>query len=1154
MHDTDPLYRSLQIPLTRLRREENRLYFQTNALRGAAFLLLLALLTASIEVLSDPDVLGRWVLAMSALMIACVIIAFYIVSPILRLFGVVAASSDFVLAQQIGQRFPEIKDRLLNALQLFGELREGNEKVSEPMIIAAIQTIHTTLEKYDIISVADRTVLRKTWRYTSVVVIAASIVFLFFNRPLTDAFARLADPGKKPMEVIPYRWVIVPGTTDILQGQNRKISVEIIPLTSDAAMPDAVQLLTQLSGVEQVTETLMKKDTARFYSLELQNLRQETTYWFKFSYVENSRKRAAISEKNTLHVMRRPSVKRLQIEIESPTYARIEHRILEANSGDIQALKGSRVRVTMEATKSLQEARIVFSDSTSIPLKTSVFNYEKAEGSFKVMKSGTYHFVMTDKEGTPSADPVEYRIDVQDDLYPLVQLNIPEKDGDITEAMLQKIVADVQDDFGVSRIVLNYKLMHTRGVLPIPETYTTEDLSFLIRSDQSEFDVAYNWEFSKLLLQPEDVIGFYLEVWDNDAVSGPKKTKSVERRLRFPSMEEIFAETNQKQDQQIQAAEEIAKESEEIKKSLEEVHREMLKDKKPEWKDKEKIKQLVEKQEELQKKAESIQKSLEEMTDKLKEQNLLTPETVQKYQELQKLLSEINSKEMQELMQKMQKAMENNFDPNQMRDALKNFKMDQEAFKKNVDRTVELLKRIKAEQMFDQLRRTAEDLEKQQKDLDRMTSNLKNDNERTAAIKEQERIRKNTDDLKKKSDELQKLVKELNNNQSNQKLNTAQDQLQQNNIQNRMQQSQQAMSDKQEGTKEEKENREDIHKSLDSLSRSMADAQKEHRANQDEAIKRAMQKIVVDMLVISQNQEALISETSPLNFASVRFREVTQDQSDILSNMGIVTENLLELSNKTFFVNTPLGKTVGQAMGQMQTAVKAMEERNTPQAVNSQTAAMVSVNEAIKLLLLSMDKMNNGQSGTGMEELMEQMREAAGKQRRINQGMPSLMEGQDNNPGGLSQEQQAQLGRMMAEQQALKQSMEAMKDQAGAQQGLKGQLGNLAKEMEEVIKDMQSNQVNRKTIERQQKILQRMLDASTSMQEKDMSEKRKGETGKNYDAVSPRALPENLTDRRNFLRQELLRQMKQGYAKDYQELIKRYFDELGEKTGLPKND
>ncbi|HMV27220.1 MAG TPA: hypothetical protein PKA26_10105, partial [bacterium] len=138
MHDTDPLYRSLQIPLTRLRREENRLYFQTNALRGAAFLLLLALLTASIEVLSDPDVLGRWVLAMSALMIACVIIAFYIVSPILRLFGVVAASSDFVLAQQIGQRFPEIKDRLLNALQLFGELREGNEKVSEPMIIAAI--------------------------------------------------------------------------------------------------------------------------------------------------------------------------------------------------------------------------------------------------------------------------------------------------------------------------------------------------------------------------------------------------------------------------------------------------------------------------------------------------------------------------------------------------------------------------------------------------------------------------------------------------------------------------------------------------------------------------------------------------------------------------------------------------------------------------------------------------------------------------------------------------------------------------------------------------------------------------------------------------------------------------------------------------------
>jgi len=112
-------------------------------------------------------------------------------------------------------------------------------------------------------------------------------------------------------------------------------------------------------------------------------------------------------------------------------------------------------------------------------------------------------------------------------------------------------------------------------------------------------------------------------------------------------------------------------------------------------------------------------------------------------------------------------------------------------------------------------------------------------------------------------------------------------------------------------------------------------------------------------------------------------------------------------------------------------------------------------------------------------------------------------------------------------------------------QDIKGKLENMAKEMDEVIKDMEKKNVNRETIQRQQKILQRMLDASKSQQEKDLSEKRKGETAKEYTARSPNELPKDLTDRKNKLRQELLKEMNQGYSKDYEELIKKYFDALG---------
>jgi hypothetical protein len=92
---------------------------------------------------------------------------------------------------------------------------------------------------------------------------------------------------------------------------------------------------------------------------------------------------------------------------------------------------------------------------------------------------------------------------------------------------------------------------------------------------------------------------------------------------------------------------------------------------------------------------------------------------------------------------------------------------------------------------------------------------------------------------------------------------------------------------------------------------------------------------------------------------------------------------------------------------------------------------------------------------------------------------------------------------------------------------------------------MEKNNVNRKTIERQQKIFQRLLDASKSMHEKDFSEKRKGETGKDYIRRNPKELPSNLTDRKNKLRQDYLKEKQQGFARDYEELIQKYFEALG---------
>jgi len=85
-------------------------------------------------------------------------------------------------------------------------------------------------------------------------------------------------------------------------------------------------------------------------------------------------------------------------------------------------------------------------------------------------------------------------------------------------------------------------------------------------------------------------------------------------------------------------------------------------------------------------------------------------------------------------------------------------------------------------------------------------------------------------------------------------------------------------------------------------------------------------------------------------------------------------------------------------------------------------------------------------------------------------------------------------------------------------------------------------------MERQEKILSRMLDYSQSIRERKYSQKRESQTGKNYLAMDPAARVQVVDERRRKLQEDMLRALQQDYAKDYRALIKAYFEQIQEKT------
>jgi len=137
--------------------------------------------------------------------------------------------------------------------------------------------------------------------------------------------------------------------------------------------------------------------------------------------------------------------------------------------------------------------------------------------------------------------------------------------------------------------------------------------------------------------------------------------------------------------------------------------------------------------------------------------------------------------------------------------------------------------------------------------------------------------------------------------------------------------------------------------------------------------------------------------------------------------------------------------------------------------------------------------------------------------------------------------------RLAVEQEALRKSLEQLNKEAQAsvdKERILGDLERIAAEMKEVVRNLEQNDVNRETIRKQERILSRLLDAARSTRERDFEKKRKAQTGTQVARRSPGELDPATLEGRNRLRDDLLKALEQGYSKDYQELIRKYFEQL----------
>ncbi len=1124
IHKSTPIYAEMQRRLADVRSR----YYRERAMYGSILTVgiafgLLAPLSA-VEALFNGSIFFRTAIFLAGSAAILILAGWLIAVPILRWKKTIPGISEKEVAVRVGEKFPEVKDRLWNILDIFEEHNKQESEThsfrpdySPELIDASFADLEKAAARLHFPNVVSFGAVRKAGK--NLAIVAASVVLLFAvpQIGLLSAAQRLVHFRTEFRLPPAFTFLVRPGNAEIVKGESVPVSVSLIENAETVSplhrsLPRKITISVQQADMSSEDQVEIQADSSGQFHYTLASVRQSAEYFTEAEGIQSSR--------YTISVIDRPVVRLLTVHLIPPLYSRLPEQSLDENVGDVLALPGTTVQWRINASKAWRRASLVFKDGEELTLQSRDGAYA---GRLILHHRASYHVKLEDDEGFTNVDPIEYKLDATLDEIPTVAIAYPGKNIDVVDKMELPLRLKIHDDFGFTSLNIAYRLVHSRyeqasadfSSISVPITVDVKN--------STDADVSFQWDVSPMGLVPEDVVEYHAEVFDNDNVSGPKKGVSETYLLRLPSLDEVFADADKGQNDAIEKLDKSLDEEKDLKKDLNEISQEMKKNQPLDWQKQKKAEETLKRYQELTKNIDEVSKSLDTMTQAMQKNNILSNETLQKYTELQQLLQQINSPEFQEAMKRMQEAMQN-VSPDQLRQAMQQVQFSEEAFRQSIERTMELLKRIQVEQKMDEMVKRANELQKQQENLQKETAeaSLSDKQKAEELAKKQEDINKQLADIQQQLEELRKKMEEFPAEMPMKALDkaeqaahdsTMEQSTQQSSGQLRQQQQQQALQSQEKAAK-----------AMQQMSQRISEMQEQMLSNETNEAMNTLRKAMEDLLEISQSQEDLKNQSRSFSPNSEQFRENAEKQLGLQNDLANVTNNLVGLSQKSFAVTSEMGKAVGKVMGSMSQAMTGLERRNGQYSSTEQAEAMTLLNKAATLTQSSMDAMQQGGQGGPGGSLLQQLRRMAGQQESINMQTEQLSQGK-----GLSQEQLQEMGRLANQQEAVRKSLEQLNKEAQESQDrnrILGDLQRIADELKEVVENLQQNNVNPNTIRQQQKILSRMLDAQTSMRERDYEQRRTSTAGTTPVRPSPAEVQDESAQ--SQLRRDLLKAIEEG--------------------------
>ncbi|MFA6199809.1 MAG: DUF4175 family protein [Bacteroidales bacterium] len=1103
-------------------------YYKNQLIKGVLYsiflLLSFFLILNTLEYFGYYSSLTRSILFYSFLVIAIVVFYFFLCIPLFKLFRLTKTISYKEAANIIGKHFPEVSDKLINLLQL-QELSSENDS---QLLEASISQKTIELSPIPFVRAVDISKNKKYIKWVAIPVAIILLFVLFFPSFISEPTYRYINHEKYFERPAPFSYKLLTKDLKVLQHGDIDIRVKI----EGDMLVDGVNIVIN----KQIFQ--MKKEKKDIFSYSIKQLQNTTDFHFEASDV--------ISKDYKIEVLPKPVLLDLQAVITYPSYTGMKQQAY-TNVSNFSVPKGSTI-----------EWKAVTRDT-----KKFIFDYNGKQDIFTPDKNGRLSFakrilsdlnyqIYTKNNYTTFSDSLQFSISIIPDLSPQIAV-IEQKDSLFADRVYFR--GQIKDDYGFSKLEFHIE-RYKKG----EETKTITKIQIPFSKLEKAQEYYYYYDLAAQELNPGDRVVYYFEVWDNDGVDGAKSTRSSSFSIEVPTMQEIEQKQEKTSNEIKKETDQSINELKKIQEEIKELNKKMLEKKELDWQDKKQIAELKDKQD-------KIKNSLEEISKKIKENNSLdqryknqNEEILKKQKELEKLFNEV----AKDMFDEMNKLMKENVKKEDLKEALDKIKMNNEDLEKQLDRNLEMYKRLevdkKMQETIDNLNKTAQE----QKKLAEETS--KNPKDNKALQDKQSQLNKNFEEIKKDIQELQKKASALEEPQE-----IKRDKEKENSITKDQNDAQKQMEQKKnkDASKNQKSASEKMEQMAENLEKQQEEEDKEEMAEDVQEVRQ----ILKNLVKLSFMQEDIMKKVRETSVTDPTYQQLINSQNKIKNDMKMISDSLFSMSKRQPQISNAINKELTAIDNQIGNSIDALLQynqsvygsyRNTG-ATTYQQYAMTSLNNLSLMLAESLDKMqqnmksnskskpnskgkpksqcnNPGKSGKKNPKNMRELQDALNKEmERLKKDLESQKKGQSGKPKiGENGQMNEELARMAAQQEMIRKMMQQYSDelkQAGGRST--GELDNLMRQMEQTETDIVNKVINQQTINRQNNILTRMLEDEKAQKKQDQEERRESTEGKdNFENSSNQFLEFNKLKNREL---ELFKQIPPIFSPYYKEKVNDFF-------------